>query len=896
MKTFFKQCSLFIFFISILIIPRIFTQTFTPVDFEAAGYVTEVYMKPFLNSFNLYARTDIGGIYSSSYYYDNEQSQWKWGDWTPLNTFAKTPASMHVQGFDAHGSKFVACGTDYLSSDPGRGLWRQDVYGNWTKVLDINYGGNVFHSKVGGECVVIEDFEIGDFNIVYTGGRENTNQRSTIFRSDNDGINWVDINPSSGTYVTGNVSTIILNKTDLNNIWVGTDRGLWYGDRNSSGIFIWQQVRNATPPSDNYDYVKYYQRGPRSTLLYNYGTPIHRLVMTPDGSKVFVSQGEQIWRGDIYYNILGRQVSWTDLTPAFDGYKPTGDGTNLISAVTLFPNTFYPNLGLVVSRIDVPTKISYDYGQTWSSEIDCPVDPNSLPKHKCTQWDYHISYSRTNFTYTGFGWFSSGPYNLYRSQSMDFTGNWEFMAVDNESYTQGINFPVVYDVSFGKGSNPYLYIGISDVVQARFDKSQFSSGTPDRYHIVDYAREKIPGSCDAYMSNATRILNSEADPSAVFMVGGNLYTGWQYSFVKSTDYGDNFSIPTTNLPMYGCIIDAIISDSDPNEMIVLLGGTDVSLPIESTLPRGLFRTTNALSSPVYFQPCSQFPLVGSYVGEAFSHQKNLEKDPVSNNLKYIYLQQDPFNSNTGGFFKSTDYGISWNFVTRSFPGLNYLDEGCLVSTTYNGSTVLLLAIRYEGLFRSFDNGSNWERLSSWNSASQVAVKDNVVYVFGDPSIDLETHNKIYRSDNHGTSFTNEVTNSDHRLPTVTHLTIDPSNSSKLWISTTGQGVFVYTSGNNEDNDSKISKINSVYSYSLNQNYPNPFNPKTTINYSVAKSDMVKITIFDIIGKELATIVNDFKDAGKYSIEFDGTNLASGLYFYKLETSNYKEVKKMLLIK
>jgi hypothetical protein len=479
---------------------------------------------------------------------------------------------------------------------------------------------------------------------------------------------------------------------------------------------------------------------------------------------------------------------------------------------------------------------------------------------------------------------------------MDFTGYWEFMDIDSEYYTQGINFPVVYDVSFGKGNNPYLYIGVSDVVQSRFGKNDPSSGTPDRYHIIDYAREKIPGGCDAYMSNATRILNSAYDPSVVFMVGGNLYTGWQYSFVRSTDYGDNFTIPTTNLPMYGCIIDALISDSDPNEMIVLLGGTDASLPIESTLPRGLFRTTNALSSPVNFQPCSQFPLVGSYVGEAFSHQKNLEKDPVSNNLKYIYLQQDPFNGNTGGFFKSTDYGISWIFVTRSFPGLNYLDEGCLASTTYNGSTVLLLAIRNEGLFRSFNNGSSWERLSSWNSASQVAVKENVVYVFGDPSNDVDTYNKIYRSENHGTSFTYEVTNSDHRLPTVTHLTIDPANSNKLWISTTGQGVYSFTYGNNDDNNFKTTNINSPDNYTLNQNYPNPFNPKTTINYSIAYRLAVKITVFDVTGKEIAVIVNDFKEAGKYSIEFDGSNLASGLYFYKLEAGNYNEVKKMLLIK
>jgi hypothetical protein len=91
-------------------------------------------------------------------------------------------------------------------------------------------------------------------------------------------------------------------------------------------------------------------------------------------------------------------------------------------------------------------------------------------------------------------------------------------------------------------------------------------------------------------------------------------------------------------------------------------------------------------------------------------------------------------------------------------------------------------------------------------------------------------------------------------------------------------------------------LNSVNSYELFQNYPNPFNPSTLIRYSVPKTSDVKIEIFDLFGRNISTLVNVRKSAGEYSINFDGTNLASGVYLYKLETGNYFEVKKMVLMK
>jgi hypothetical protein len=93
---------------------------------------------------------------------------------------------------------------------------------------------------------------------------------------------------------------------------------------------------------------------------------------------------------------------------------------------------------------------------------------------------------------------------------------------------------------------------------------------------------------------------------------------------------------------------------------------------------------------------------------------------------------------------------------------------------------------------------------------------------------------------------------------------------------------------------------------LEQNYPNPFNPSTQINYSIKENGFVTLRVYDIVGKEIATLVNEDKEAGTYSVSFsakggsafggNASNLASGIYFYQLKSGNFISTKKMLLIK
>lgn len=91
-------------------------------------------------------------------------------------------------------------------------------------------------------------------------------------------------------------------------------------------------------------------------------------------------------------------------------------------------------------------------------------------------------------------------------------------------------------------------------------------------------------------------------------------------------------------------------------------------------------------------------------------------------------------------------------------------------------------------------------------------------------------------------------------------------------------------------------IGSPDKFKLSQNYPNPFNPSTVINYEIASNSNVQLKIYDISGKEVMTLVNELKEPGRYEATFNGSNFASGVYYYKLTAGNFTSVKKMFLVK
>ena len=94
----------------------------------------------------------------------------------------------------------------------------------------------------------------------------------------------------------------------------------------------------------------------------------------------------------------------------------------------------------------------------------------------------------------------------------------------------------------------------------------------------------------------------------------------------------------------------------------------------------------------------------------------------------------------------------------------------------------------------------------------------------------------------------------------------------------------------------VNENNYANSYSLFQNYPNPFNPSTRINYNVGEPGLVQLKVYNILGVEVATLVNEQQNSGNYTVDFDAARFSSGVYFYSLSVNNFTQTRKMILEK
>lgn len=94
----------------------------------------------------------------------------------------------------------------------------------------------------------------------------------------------------------------------------------------------------------------------------------------------------------------------------------------------------------------------------------------------------------------------------------------------------------------------------------------------------------------------------------------------------------------------------------------------------------------------------------------------------------------------------------------------------------------------------------------------------------------------------------------------------------------------------------VSDVNVLNTYSLSQNYPNPFNPSTKINYTVGEPGLVQLKVYNVLGIEVATLVDEQKGAGSYSADFNAAKLSSGVYFYSVSVNNFTQTRKMILEK
>jgi len=200
-----------------------------------------------------------------------------------------------------------------------------------------------------------------------------------------------------------------------------------------------------------------------------------------------------------------------------------------------------------------------------------------------------------------------------------------------------------------------------------------------------------------------------------------------------------------------------------------------------------------------------------------------------------------FAANSYGIIKSTDNGINWTYASTGFPGSSGAGNVSRI-ISYNG---VLIAAGTFGVYISTNNGGNWisfnQGLPTNPWTKDITIKDGFLYA------------------------------------AVFFGSIWKRNISTL-----------------SDVETKSNEIPEEFI--LKQNYPNPFNPTTKISWQSPVGSYQTLKVYDVLGNVVAIMVDEYKPAGSYEVEFDASKLSSGIYFYKLQTTEFSETKKMILIR
>lgn len=247
----------------------------------------------------------------------------------------------------------------------------------------------------------------------------------------------------------------------------------------------------------------------------------------------------------------------------------------------------------------------------------------------------------------------------------------------------------------------------------------------------------------------------------------------------------------------------------------------------------------------------------------------------------------------GAAWRTGNSGEDWMPVqTQRYDYLNsvkYTSNSCAIVAGNNGTII-----------RSSNNGFSWVVVNHFLTTEHLRDVDTYRHPSDSNNANLTKvtvcgdNGKIMTSDNGGLTFFDQAGGDSRHLYGVSLRQYD-AGIIVGEIGSAASGAMLFTL------DNGVSGINPISTeipekFELSQNYPNPFNPSTKINFSMSVKGQAELTVFDMSGKVVATLVNSYLNAGSYEYEFNASNLASGVYFYKLVTNDFVSTKKMTLIK
>jgi ligand-binding sensor domain-containing protein len=245
----------------------------------------------------------------------------------------------------------------------------------------------------------------------------------------------------------------------------------------------------------------------------------------------------------------------------------------------------------------------------------------------------------------------------------------------------------------------------------------------------------------------------------------------------------------------------------------------------------------------------------------------------------------------GGVFRSTDGGMNWTQVDS---GLADTGVQCLA---FSGTNIFAGTIYGGGVFLSTNNGDSWKAVNTGLVTSVYAPPSIHALAVSNNVIVAATSYGIYFSTNNGALWTaaNEGLGGIEVSSIATGSTSGKNSNTFIYAGTFGSGVWrrplseMITSV-------KVSSPEIPQLFRLEQNFPNPFNPTTSIRYSLPQRSQVTLSMFNTLGQQVATLVNETQEAGYHDVRFDGNGLASGVYFYRIQAGSFVQTKKLLILR
>ncbi|MDP2303902.1 MAG: T9SS type A sorting domain-containing protein [Ignavibacteria bacterium] len=492
--------------------------------------------------------------------------------------------------------------------------------------------------------------------------------------------------------------------------------------------------------------------------------------------------------------------------------------------------------------------------------------------------------------------------NIYCGTGYYDNGNGVFYSTDGgQNWTQlGLVGKVVLSLALDTQGN--LYAGTKqDGLNKTTDLGQTWVQYKQGIYKKDVFRLKLNIEDDIF-------IGSEGDGG--FSSGG----GGIFRSIDNGDYFEHIGLPTSNVKNIVFSGDSLIFASTPSGVQIFnkaskkwsnLGLHDVfgvaisqnGILYAATFAEGLFKSTD-LGKSWEITNLTADSIMSTYNVLALSDDTvfvatefNLRKTTNGGNNWFVLPVKTGFFSRgmllnnsdiwvTGfgvsnyNFYKSTD-GVNFD---STYSGLDWSENNC-ISGLSNG--IIFITDRGFGTYRSTNNGISWQQLLSGRGIWTIYSDESGLVLGG-------ARDTLWYSSNLGESWV-PLTTPLKKNSNVTEIKKD--NDNQLYLGTYAEGLLeldIITSIEDENN--------LVINYHLSPNYPNPFNPITKIKYTIPKSERVQIKVYDILGSEIKTLFNDYKQAGTYEIDFDASNLPSGVYFYRIISGSYAETKKMILLR